>query len=414
MQLNTTWFISKRLLGKNGGKRDKTATIVSVTGIALSTIIVLLTFSIVTGFQRQIKEKILAFSSPISVYTYSEYYNEESEKELETILNAAKEINPESRISRTVFIPALLKSENNFGNYVLQNLNDSIKKEYFEEYLIEGSFNPDSVPNGVTISRVIAEDLDVKLLDRIDVVVPAGETVKLRKLTVTGIYDTHFSDYDENIGFVTENFIKSIIKTDTKAANRINIDFPNPNTDELNSFARKLQTKLDEISLAENPNNAFTVYSITKEAGAYFGWLALMDTNVSIVIILMIFISVFTLISSVMIIILDKVPLIGLLKTLGYNRSRIKRIFFLIGARIIFWSLVIADFCGLFIIYAQNNWHFLPLNPEEYYLTEVPMDLTPLIFILVNVGAIVAGLLSLLLPLLIIDRISPSKAIKFK
>lgn len=409
---NFTSMVARRLSATVGGRRSKTAVRVAVCGISLALFTVFVTFSIVAGFKTELENKIYAFNSVISIYPVdSDYIFEEDKLELETIINSQFD-NPNIYSSRLK--AALIKSETNFDNVVLLCNDDSIKNHFFSKAIIDGYLNnPDEI-NEMTISKSTAQRLNVGIGDRLDVVIPIGDGYKLRKLTVAGLYDTHFADYDKNIAFASASLLKSLqAGTNDSWGEKLSVDYNFNNLEDVGKEAATLQQNVNTAFYNGALHGRYAVGTITQNAGSYFAWLSLLDTNVVVITLLMIFISTFTLISSIIIIILERVPLIGLLRAQGALKSQIKTIFIRFGSRVLIKAIIIANILAIGLILLQNKTHFLPLNPEDYYLTYVPMQMNWLTIVITDICAMILGIVCMLLPSMMVNKISLTKAIRF-
>lgn len=405
-------FVAGRLSATVGGRRSKTAVIVAVCGIALALFTVMLTFAVVAGFKNELENKIYAFNSILSIYPVdTDYIPDGDRATLESVVTG---VIGHARVYESHLKPALLKSENNFDNIILVWNDDSVKRRFFEENVVEGHFvERDSTP-GITVSQNTAQKLNVQTGDRLDIVVPVGKGFKLRKLTINGIYDTHFTDYDGNIAYVSPLLLKSLqAGTHDNWGEKLSVDYPFKNLEVVADDAIALQESVNAIYYNGGLEGRYAVGTITQNAGAYFAWLSLLDTNELVITLLMIFIAAFTLISSIIIIILERVPLIGLLRAQGALKSQIKMIFIRFGCRIVILAIVIADILAVGLIIVQNLTHFIPLNPDDYYLSYVPMDLSWWKIILTDACALILGIACMLLPAMIVGKVSLTKAIRF-
>ena len=403
-----------RLGGADSNRRGRKATIIALIGVGLSMVTIILSFAIIQGFKTELRHKILSYSSPISIYDYNSEDFDYARDNTTTVQTIVTEQLPNARISKSMYMPALIKSAENFTDLVLQHDSDSLRKDSFSSQIVEGSMPDDNALTDVAFSSTTAKELGVELGDKVDIVIPEEEGLKIRKGIVKGIFDTHFSDYDAHIAFVSKAFMDSFRDIGARKINKFNIDFPFSAEDNIFPLSNKLQTALNQASAENYDGHSYKVANILEEAGIYFGWLSIMDTNVVIITVLMAFISLFTLISSIIIIILNRIPLIGVLKTLGASNGKIKRIFLLTGLRIVAMAIIIADLISVGIILLQREFLFLRLDPSEYYLDSVPMNFNLINIAIINLAAIAVAMISLLIPLIIINKVTPSRSVKFE
>ena len=283
---------------------------------------------------------------------------------------------------------------------------------FFNNALISGVL-PDSVNNGIAISRQQAKILKLDSLGKIDVLFATDNGLKLRRLNITGIYDTYFLDYDKNIAFINSDEIKRILNLKEAKGNRIEISLKNKSTEEINQISQEIQNHLSLSTYQGKIHNSYQVDKLSSQATSYFAWLSLLDTNIIIIVILMSFIGLFTLISSMIILVIDNISTIGILKSIGMNNINIKNIFLIKGSKIIFLSLILANILSFGFVFLQNEFHFLPLNPVNYYLAWVPVSFNLYQWIIVDICAMIVSYLSMLLPVEIITKIPVTSVIKF-
>ncbi|MDE7135153.1 MAG: FtsX-like permease family protein, partial [Muribaculaceae bacterium] len=227
-----------------------------------------------------------------------------------------------------------------------------------------------------------------------------------------GIYCSNFGEYDDLMAFVSLSTLRKIWGIGSDESTRIEITgIP---FEQIQPAARALQEALAQAYYARELPDYLRCRSVLETGALYFNWLNLLDTNVLVIIILMASISVFTLIASLFILILERINLIGTLKTLGATDGLIRRVFIILASKILIKGLVIGNILALAIIIVQSFTHVLPLDPEAYYISFVPMNISLLQVITVNVAAVIAGVLVMIIPSMVISRMSPAKTVRFE
>ena len=402
-----------RLNPEGKGRRQSPGVTVAVAGIAVSVAVMLLTLAVVKGFQNQVKQKVMGFDSQISVARY--VTNSEDTPFLnysDSLLAVIKSSLPENAVlSPAVTCTSLLKTDEDYLGLMLV-ADDNTLQNYIANYVIEGSDTLLADDNSIVVSSLVAKRLNLQKGDRIFAHFFINGGVKSRRLTVSAIYDTSFGERDKRVAFCSLPLLRSVYGIAENQAEKINItglDF-----DAVQPLSESLQLSLAEAFYEQKVSDIYQVDSVLRTGAAYFGWLDLLDTNVVVIIILMSLVAAFTLVASLFILVLERVRMIGVLKSLGATDGFISRIFMFLAMRIVAIGLFAGNVAGLLIIFLQDYFHLIPLDPDAYYLDYVPVDLSLTNIILLNISAIFAAWLVLILPSMIVSRISPAATIRYE
>lgn len=419
--MNLSSFVGQRLSFKRDSPPPSAGVIIAVTGIAISFIIMLLALSVVNGFKHEIVQKLLGFNAPITLRSATV---DENGAPLplslnDTIRGAIAETLPQADVALVITQPAVLKTDSAFQGIVLRGVTSATDRDFMARNLIAGSL-PDTTRSAqnlsVMLSRATASALGVESRQSIMAHFFDGNSIRSRKLRVCGIYDSHFNDFDHAIAFVPLSMLQDLFNLDSSTGSAIEIrgieleQVPEASQRIYNS----LLAKSVEAAKASKANTVYTVDNIVQQCALYINWLNLLDTNVIVIIILMACVSGFTLISSLFIIILERVNMIGLFKALGATNAQIRSIFVFMAQRLVIRGLVIGNIVGVGTILAQRHWHLLPLDPDAYYLNFVPMEFSLTTLLLLNVAVIVISALILIIPSHLISTLSPAKSIKYE
>jgi len=308
--------------------------------------------------------------------------------------------------------PAIIKTDNDFQGVVLKGVDENFDWNFFKQNLLEGDIlhiRPDSSCTDVLISKNIADQLNLHLDDSF-ICYFIQEPVRARKYHISGIYQTNFADYDKL--FVLGD-IKQVRRTsgwDDDLVSGLEILVKDYNqldqTYEQIYFDMEMQT--DRLG-----HHYFTC-SIKQLNPMIFAWLDVLNTNVVVILVLMLLVAGFSMISGLLILILERANMIGLLKALGENNTRIRKIFLYIAAFLIGKGLLWGNIIALGICFLQKLTGILKLNPEVYYVEKVPIELNLFILILINLGTLLITLLILVGPSYMVAKISPVKTIRFE
>lgn len=420
--MNLTTFVGNRLSFKRDSRRTSSGVIIAVTGIALAYIIMLMAISIVTGFKHEIVNKLAGFNSQISILP-PELTEEDMQgrpiRLTDTLRQVIDRVVPEADISITINQPAVFKTDSAFQGIVLRGADSEKSRDFVRENLVEGSYSETdaSNPQNIAISRATASALGVTSGDDIITHFFDGNNLRSRKLKISGIYDTHFNDFDRTVAFAPIGLLQNIYGLDSLSATGIELrglefDKIEQKTSEL--YEALLQQALYNRNNEERTPVIYRVENLLQQCAIYINWLNLLDTNVAVIIILMIIVSGFTLISSLFIIILERVNMIGLFKALGATNTQIRRIFIYMAQRLVARGLGIGNVIGLGIAIIQSHWHILPLDPDAYYLNYVPMELSITQILILNLGVIVISAAILIIPSCLVSSLSPVKTLKYE
>lgn len=414
--MNKEFFIAHRIyFNKQGEKKiSPPAVTISVISIALSLTVMILAVAIVIGFKREVSSRVVGFGSHIQISNFSTNSSYETQPIAvsDTLLEFLKN-NPEiQQIQKFATKPGIIKTDEHFLGIILKGLDESYDFQFFEKNLLEGEIlhiSPDSTSIDVLISKSIADKLDLKLGDSF-VTYFVQEPVRLRNFHVSGIYQTNVADYDKWFIFADIKQIKRLNQWDDDMVSGLEIrvkDFEKVDDTALDLYF-ELQTMHDR------QGNGFYVQSIKQLNPAIFGWLDVLDINVWIILILVMLVAGFSMVSSLLIIILERVQMIGILKAMGENNTSIRKIFLYVAAFIIGKGLLWGNVISLFICFTQKYFGFLKLNPVDYYVSEVPIDINFFHVLLINFGTLIVTLLILIGPSYMIAKISPAKTIRFE
>lgn len=415
--MSLAFFIANRLSLRSAAGRMQSGVVIAITGIALSVIVMLLTVAVMMGFQDEIRHKIMGFDAQLSIAVHSSDSNE-GDTALVDVNRLAPMLNSlpkEVSTALTIRQPVILKTENDFSGAVVKGMSRDYDWKFVKENLVEGSipdYQADSTIYHIIISRSLASDLSVSLGDKLDAYFLGQDSYRTRRLKIAAIYDTHFSEYDDNYIFATLPMLSALAGISENLGTELEI-YGLGSDSEISAYRALLSERLLEELYAGRTSTLYTVTDVHTSAALYFNWLALLDTNVVVILTLMAFLTCLTLVSSLYILILRRVNMIGILKALGATDGLIRCSFIYLTMRILAAGLLIGNLIGIGIIVVQNFTGLIPLNPEAYYLDHVPMHFSISAILLLNAGVAVIAALVLILPSAIITTIPPSKVIKY-
>lgn len=409
-------FVSAKLSFRPDSEKKSIGPLIAVMGVALSFIVVALSLAVVKGFKNQIINKLQGFTSQITVTATVESPDGIIAAPIvldENTRSTILDIIPDAKLALTITQPIVLKTDSAFQGLVLKGLDTTWQWDFIKSNISAGEIpDPDDSASHQTIiiSTLTANALGLNIGDKTPVHFFDGNELRIRPLKVAAIYDSHFSDFDKTLAFTPICMLQDFFKIDSISGTSIEIEglkFAN-----IGQAANALQRQF--FSHPIQPGKSYRVDSILTQCAMYLNWLNLLDTNVVVIMVLMICVAGFTLVSSLFILILERVNMIGLMKSLGATNSQIRRIFILMAERLVLRGLLIGNIVALSIILLQQHLHIVPLDPEAYYLNYVPMEFNISTWVMLNIGVIAVSLTVLIGPSHMVSTLSPIKTLKYE
>lgn len=399
--MNLPYFISTRISTQKEGTFSSTIQKVAVFSVGIGLAVMIIAFAIMMGFKNTIKNKIYNFSGHIQItkYVTSNSYNENP-----LALPDSFSLDEIHNIVPFAFKAGLIQTDEEVEGLVFKGVDDSFDSINFAKYLIEGRFirfKKDGYSTEVVLSKYHANKLNLKLGEQI-VMHFFQEPIRVRKLTIVGLYETGMEELD-----------KQIVLGDIGLARRLN------NWD--SAFAGGYEVYLKDVSKIDEVHQQlydaygynFYVQKTSNKFLQVFEWLSLIDNNVNILLFMVLFVASFNMISIILILILERTPMIGTLKAMGATNGLIQKIFIYNGMQMIIKGMLIGNIFGLGLAAIQWKFKLITLDPSNYYMSYVPIEFNLWVLILLNL--LVLGLVStiLILPTVFVARVEPIKAIKF-
>jgi lipoprotein-releasing system permease protein len=413
--MSTGTFIAKRLIKERGQGTSfsRPINVIAIIGIALGLAVMILAVAILTGFKQQIRDKIAGFAAHIQVVNFDANLSYETVpiSSDQPFVNKIRN-NPGIKSIQVFATKAgIIKTEDNIQGVVLKGIGSDYDWSFFSSNLVEGEVvrvSDTARTDNVLISKKVSDMLGLKLGDSFSMFF-VQDPPRMRKFTITGIYETSLEEFDKTYVFCDIDHIRSLNGWTENQVSGFEIfinDF-----DELDQMTGVVQDAIG-YSIDQNEEQ-LKVTNIRGKYPSIFDWLGFQDTNVIIILILMILVAGFNMISGLLILILEKTNMIGILKAMGSGNKLIRNIFLYqaawLTAKGLFWGNVI----GIGLAVLQLKTGMFSLDPTSYYLKSVPINLDPVHIILLNAGTMAAIILMLLIPSQLIARITPVKAIRY-
>jgi len=370
----------------------------------------IISVAIVTGFQKEIREKVIGFGSHIQISNFDANNSYESSPvSINQPFYPSLEDEPGVRHIQVFAIKAgIIKTREDIEGVVLKGVGSDFDWSFFQDKIVEGkpfTVTDTGRTNDVIISRFMASRLKLKVTnDLIMYFINEGQTQpSVRKFNICGIYDTGLEEFDKTFVLGDIHHIQKLNKWDSTKVGGFEVL--------INDF-----DKLDEVTemVYHNIGYDLNARSIREIYPQIFDWLGFQDVNVAIIIIMMVFVAIINMISTLLIIIIEKTSMIGILKSLGTTNWSVRKIFLYNAAYLVGNGLLWGNLVALILCIIQMKFGLMKLDPSSYYVNTVPINLSGLNFLWINGGTLVICLVVLVIPTYIITRISPVKAIRME
>lgn len=413
--INLPYYIAKRIYS-NDKKEDRIsrpAVVIAMCGIALGLAVMIISVFIVIGFKSEIRNKMLGVSSAINItnvggggYNHSLPINK-----TDSLMNVLGSVEGVKNIQRYSLSQGIIKTDESFNGVMLKGVGQEFDTLFFSKHIVEGRmpFLNDTVSSReVVISRMIAKKMKLKVGDRVESY-HISNSVRGRKFTVVGIYDTNLAEFDDKF-----------IITDIYTVNRLNgfsgksafgLEINVSSFEDIESVHTAVS---DLIYSSDNEDEIYSVVSVTQSSPQIFDWLELLDINVWVILALMIGVSGFTMISGLLIIIIERTQMIGLMKSLGADNETIRHTFLWLSVFIIGKSMIIGNIIALVLCFMQGQFHIIKLNPETYYIDNVPIEFSLFALVGINLISFVCSIAMLLIPSFIVSKVEPATSMRYE
>jgi len=413
-------FIASRIkLGKSE-KNGSPSLNVALVGIILAIIIMILSVVIVLGFKKEITTKLNSLDSHLKISNgaigLDENYSVVDLREVFNTLSKFKSNNV--NITDYALIaekPAILKTENDFKGLQFKGVDANYDFSFLKEHLLSGripSFENRDSTQEIIISSSIANELGLTVEDKIFTYF-IDSKVKVRNCKIVGVFNTDFESFDNNYIVGNIALLQSVNGWRDYMGNYVGVNIDN--LDNVDKVAYSLYGDLAEQSINDNDNSTVYLVSNTKQNNiSYYTWLSMLDMNVVIILALMVIVSAFTLISALLMVVLERIRMIGLFKALGTSNMSIRRIFIYLTQKIILKSIVIGNVIGIGLALLQKYFHIVKLNPDAYYMNYVPVDINIPALLILNIGILIISYLTLIGPSYIVSSIKPTSTMRFE
>ena len=417
--MNFPLFIARRIYSDHIGdqqKVSKPAIRIAVAGVAIGLAVMIISVCVVLGFKHTIRDKVVGFGSHIQVANFYTLQSSAIDQPIaigDSMMNVLKKTDGVKHVQRFAMKQGILKTDNDFLGVMFKGVGPEFDSTFIHKNMVEGSiphFSDQQSTNRILISKDMASKLRVKAGDRIFAYFIGEGGVRTRRFTISGVYQTNLAQYDKTTCFC-----------DLYTARKLNAwtdDMVTGAELTVNDFKQLSTTANDIINRVNRTQdqygNTFSSKTIRELSPQIFSWLDLLDLNVWIILAIMTAVAVVTMISGLLIIILERTTMIGVLKALGARNSTVRHTFLWFAAFIIGKGLLIGDALALALILLQKFTGFAKLDPQTYYVDVVPVELDWMLIVALNIATMLIALFVLIAPSYLVSHIHPAKSMRYE
>ena len=415
--MNLPLFIARRINGSEGQRHEvsRPAIRIATIGVAIGLAVMIITVSVVFGFKHTIRDKVVGFGSHIQVENYmAQQLSAPVPISIsDSLMNVMKQLPGIRHVERYALTQGILKTDDDFLGVAFKGVGSDYDTTFLSEHIVEGKmpkFSDGQSKYPLLISRMMADKLQLKAGEKVYAYFIGNDDVRARKFTITGIYETNMTQFDQSLCFTDYNVpirLNGWEPDQCSGAELLVDDF-----DQLEQVAEEVVAKVNRRT--DKYGAIITSQTIREAHPHVFQWLELLDINVWIILALMICVAGFTMISGLLIIILERTQMIGILKALGMRNKTVRHTFLWFAAFIIGRGMLVGDIIGIGLVVLQQQTGFIHLDPASYYVDTAPMELNIPIIVLLNVVTLLVSLFVLIAPSFLISHIHPARSMRYE
>ena len=415
--MNLPLFIARRINGSEGQRREvsRPAIRIATIGVAIGLAVMIITVSVVFGFKHTIRDKVVGFGSHIQVENYmAQQLSAPVPISIsDSLMKVMKQLPGIRHVERYALTQGILKTDDDFLGVAFKGVGSDYDTSFLSEHIVEGEmpkFSDGQSKYPLLISRMMADKLQLRAGQKVYAYFIGNDDVRTRKFTITGIYETNMTQFDQSLCFTDYNVPIRLNgwETDQCSGAELLVD----DFDQLDMVAEEVVGKVNRQT--DKYGAIITSQTIREAHPHVFQWLELLDINVWIILALMICVAGFTMISGLLIIILERTQMIGILKALGMRNSTVRHTFLWFAAFIIGRGMLVGDIIGIGLVVLQQQTGFIHLDPASYYVDTAPMELNIPIIVLLNVVTLLVSLFVLIAPSFLISHIHPARSMRYE
>ena len=410
-------FLAKKIYSDSGETKKVSlpAVRIATIGMAIGLAVMIVSVSVVLGFKKSIQEKVIGFGSHVIVKNFNSVNNYEQipiaiNDSLMNILSKAPEV---EHLQRYAYSQGILKTDSEFLGVMFKGIEEDYDTIFLRNNIVKGAVSvttQEAGKNNILISKIIADKLHLDVGNKVYAYFLADGSVKTRRFFISGVYQTNLTKYDESFVFTDIRTVQKLNSWKEDQVSGAEIKLTN-----IKNLEKTAQWLVKHVNKKQDPfGETFSSQTIYEINPQIFAWLDLLDLNVWMIFALMIIVAAVTMISGLLIVILERIPMIGMLKALGARNSVIRNTFLWFGTMIAGRGIIYGNILGLAICIIQNTTGIISLDPQTYYVSTVQVDINIPIILLINIATILVSIAILTIPTILVSHISPTASMKFK
>lgn len=415
--MNVPYFLARRIYADNDNQKkvSRPAVRIAIIGVAVGLAVMIVSVCVVLGFKHAIRDKVVGFGSHIQVAEFS-MLQQGTDSPIEvddSVMNVLQHIEGVKHVQRFAMKQGILKTDSDFLGVAFKGVGPEFDATFIQQHLLEGAvpkFSDKSSGNKILVSKVMADKLKLTCGSRIFAYFIDDSGVRTRRFTIAGIYQTNLTQYDNVMCYVD---LYTAVKLngwqeDMASGAELQVD----QFDKLDEVENRVVKLVNRTT--DKYGNTYSSKTIKELSPQIFSWLDLLDLNVWIILIIMMAVAAVTMISGLLIIILERTQMIGLMKALGARNTMVRHTFMWFAAFIIGRGLLWGNMIALALVALQYFTGIVKLDPATYYVSSVPVEVNVLFVVLLNIGTLLISLLVLIGPSFLISHIHPAKTMTYE
>lgn len=409
-------FIARHLKLSGTSNRGSLSLNIALAGMVLAIVVMIVSITVMMGFRDEITQKIYSLDPHIKISNAvlgidDNYATINGREAFAGLTSDSMLMNKIESMTLIADKPAILKTDNDFKGIQFRGVDNGFDWRYIKQQMLDGTTPKDTSINDILISKTIADQLNLHVGDRI-LTYFIDDKIKVRNMHITGIYSTEFENYDNALIMGNIGLIQQINGWNSDIGNFIGLNLKD--VSHVSDDAYQIYAALARYTYTHHTTTLFHVTHTRENNMSFFAWLNMLDMNVVIILVLMMIVAGFTLVTALLMIVLERIRMIGLLKALGSTNKSVRQIFIFLTHKLIFKAIVFGNAIGLGLALAQKYLHLIKLDSNAYYMSYVPISIDWIAILLLNIGIVIVSYLTLIGPSFIISTIKPTTTMRFE
>lgn len=415
--MNLPLFIARRIYSANDARQKvgRPAMRIATAGVAIGLAVMLVSVSVVFGFKHTIRDKVVGFGSHITVANFMSLHGRDTRPICidDSMMAVLRSIDGVKHVQRYAVKQGILKTDSDFLGIAFKGIAEEYDTTFIHDNLVNGSipmFSDSIGHNKILVSKIMADRLRLKTGDKVFAYFIDNNGVRARRFTVSGVYQTNLSKFDEAICFT--DLYTTVRLNGWETGQTGGAELTVNNFDDINAVEENLVKKVNRT--IDRYGETYSSETVQDSNPQIFTWLDLLDLNVWIILALMLCVAGFTMISGLLIIILERTAMIGVLKALGTRNDTVRKTFLWFAVFIIGKGMLIGNIVGLGLIALQKLTGVVKLDAATYYVDTVPVELNVPAILLLNAATLIVSVFVLIAPSFLASKVRPAKSMRYE